>query len=300
MSEGRLTRLASEAGITAWVHATRLGGPPASTSAGADVPVAVASLYKLPLALVWADLVEAGALDPHSRLLLRAEQRAAGPTGVAMLWDDVALSQRDAVRLMLAVSDNTCADEILRIVGLRAANAALAADGLEQTHIRHGSAETLRIVQAETGAPDPAAAERALATVDEERLTSQFEPALASSSTARELCRVLALLWGRTGRAHEAVRGAMAHQAWRHRIASAFPHDDVLVQGKTGTLARLRHEAAVVTFPGEFPIAVAVLTRSARAERHLPRVDAAIGAIARAAAGPLRMSRDDAPEASAS
>lgn len=295
MNGDELGGLANEAGVSAWVHATRLGGPPATNSLGADVPVAIASLYKLPLALVWADLVEAGSLDARTRLHLTAAQRVAGPTGVAMLLDDVDVSQRDAIRLMLAVSDNTCGDEILRIVGVDAANAALTEQGLEHTIIRHGSAESLRIVQAETGAPDPLSAERALSAVEEERLTSQFDPALASSSTPRELCRVLAILWSRTASAHAVVRDAMAHQAWRHRIGSAFPHDDVLVHGKTGTLARLRHEAAVIAFPGEYPVAVAVLTRAARAERHVPRVDTAIGAIARAAVTPLRMSRDEGP-----
>jgi len=101
---------------------------------------------------------------------------------------------------------------------------------------------------------------------------------------------VLALLWDHAR--HEHVRSSMRLQAWRHRVGSGFPHDDVAVHGKTGTLGRLRHEAAVVEFPGEHPVAVAVLTKSARPEIHQPRVDATIGEIARVAVTALRRSRD--------
>ena len=81
----------------------------------------------------------------------------------------------------------------------------------------------------------------------------------------------------------------MALQAWRHRIGSGFPHDDVTVHGKTGTLGNLRHEAAVIGFPHEHPVAVTILTRAVRNERHLPRADTAIGELARTAVTALRM-----------
>ncbi len=291
-TEARLRAVARDAGVTAWVHAARLGDRPDQVGIGAEEPVAVASLYKLPLAVAWADLVAAGDLDPQQRLVLPAAHRAPGPTGVAMLLDDVGLSLRDAVRLMLAVSDNTAGDLLLTLVGPERLRDWLAAAGLAATVVRHGSAASLRVVQRETGAPSPALAERALADVAHEVLTSEYDAALASSSTAAEMCRVLALLWSRQDPAHALVRDALAHQAWRHRVGSGFPHDDVVVHGKTGTLGRLRHEAAVVRFPGEHPVAVTVLTRAARAERHLPRVDAAIGELARTAVLPLRMAAD--------
>ncbi len=91
------------------------------------------------------------------------------------------------------------------------------------------------------------------------------------------------------------VREAMRRQVWRHRVASGFPHDDVVVAGKTGTLGRLRHEIAVVEIPGEVPVAVSVLTRSLRPESHQPRVDTAIGVIARTAVHPLRRPAPPAP-----
>lgn len=287
----QLRAVARDAGVTAWVHATRVDGRGSDVaehvSLAGDDPVAVASLYKLPLAAAWADLVEDGALDPRERVTLTSD-RAPGPTGIAMLLDEVSMSMRDLVRMMLAVSDNAAGDVILTRVGPDRLERWRERRGLADTWVRHGSAASLRIVQRETGASSTALAERALAAVEHDIVTTEYDPALASSSTASDICGVLTHLWAGTGAAHAIVRDALAHQAWRHRIGSGFPHDDVAVHGKTGSLGRLRHEAAVVAFPGEHPVAVAVLTRSARPERHQPRVDAAIGEMARLAVAPLR------------
>lgn len=288
-----LQAIARDAGVTAHVHATRLTGPAGTTSLADADPVAIASLYKLPLALVWADLVAEGRLAAEQPVHLGAPSRMPGPTGVAMLLDDVTLSARDAVRLMLAVSDNACGDAVLDLVGLDRAHEHLARLGLPATLVRQGSAEETRAVLRDTGTDGWAAAQRVLADPDRAAETSQYDPALASAATAAQLGQVLRLLWSRPGAVHATVRDALAHQAWRHRVGSGFPHDDVLLLGKTGTLGRLRHEAAVVRFPHEHPVGVVVLTRAARPERHLPRVDAAIGELARVAVGPLRLHADE-------
>jgi beta-lactamase class A len=274
------------------VHAARLTGPPGTVVLGDAEPVAVASLYKLPLALVWADLVAAGLLAVDQPVRLAAGSRTPGPTGVAMLLDDVVLSARDAVRLMLAVSDNACGDALLALVGLARVHDRLTELGLPPTLVRQGSAEETRAVLRDTGAGSWAAAQRTLADPDLAVETSQYDPAFASAATAAQLGQVLRLLWSREGAVHDLVRDAMAHQAWRHRVGSGFPHDDVVLLGKTGTLGRLRHEAAVVRFPHEHPVGVVVLTRAARPERHLPGVDTAIGELARLAVGPLRLPDD--------
>lgn len=289
MTNATLQDIAHDVGIRVWIHARRLGGPEAEVALDANEPVAVASLYKLPVALVWADLVGRGDLDPSERITLPSRGRVAGPTGVSMLLDDVDLSFRDVVRLMLAVSDNTSADAVVTRIGREAINAHLGELGLTETVLRQRSAEAQLQVQQDLGLDTFADAEDLLADPDRAVETSQYDAALATASTAAEMTRALSVLWARDGEAHACVRTAMARQAWRHRIGSGFPHDDVAVHGKTGTLVRLRHEAAVVQFPEEHPVAVAVLTRALRPERHQPRIDRAIGDLARAAVAPLRM-----------
>lgn len=286
---GALAEVARDAGVTAWVHAARITGPPASVGLTEHERVAIASVYKLPLALLWADLVERGDLDPASPVCLRAPDRVPGPTGIAMLLDDVTMSQRDVVRLMLAVSDNAAGDAVLALIGVDRVHHALEQLELPMALVRQGSAEETRSVMRDTGASSWTGSQQALADPDRAVGTSQYDPAYASAASAAELTRVVQLLWARTGAAHGLVRDAMAHQAWRHRIGSGFPHDDVLVFGKTGSLGRLRHEVSVVQFPHEHPVAVTVLTRAVRPERHQPRVDAAIGELARRAVTPLRL-----------
>lgn len=285
-----LQHIARDAGVTAWVHAARLVGPPESRSLNSEEPVAMASLFKLPLALVWADLVDTGELAADHRLTLDSGTRTGGGTGVGMLLDDVSVTTRDAVRLMLAISDNACGDAVLALVGRERVQRRLTEIGLPLSLVRHGSAEQTRAVMRDTGASTSAAADHMLADPDRANETSQYLPALASSGTAAEIVDVLRILWSRDQPEHAMVRDALLHQPWRHRIGSGFPHDDVEIRAKTGTLGRLRHEAAVIQFPHEHPIAVSVLTRSARPERHLPRVDTAIGVLARTAVNPLRMS----------
>ena len=157
---------------------------------------------------------------------------------------------------------------------------------LTGTRIRRGSAEGLRRIIEETGSDSLSQALAWLADPRADRDTSEYDSALASSSTAADLNGMLALLWREPRYAW--VRDSMALQPWRHRVAAGFPHDDVTIAGKTGTLGRLRHEAAVVQFPYEFPVAVTVLTRSIRPENQQPRADAAVGVMARLAVNALR------------
>lgn len=66
------------------------------------------------------------------------------------------------------------------------------------------------------------------------------------------------------------------------------PHRGVSGAGKTGTVGVIRNEVAVVEFPHEQPVAVAVFTRAARVDPVLPVVDAAIAEAARIAVTELR------------
>ena len=283
--------LLADAGARGWLHAVRVGDPTDEVALDADQPVPLASVYKLPLAVTWARQVENRLLDPSSRVRLPPGERTPGPTGISQWLDEVELSQRDLVRQMLVVSDNCAADALLTLVGVDTVNEAMADLGLEDTVLRRGTRQSQLIVEHDTGTRSFATSMRALTDLDRDVRTDEYDAALASSSTARDMTLLLDAVWsGRAGLgpAGDLVREAMTHQVWRHRLASGFPHDDVLVAGKTGTLGTLRHEVGVVTFPGEVPIAVAVFTCSARTERHLPTVDAAVGAVARIAVHQLR------------
>lgn len=287
--------LLADAGARGWLHAVRIGnsGRPGNpeVALGADDRVPMASVYKLPLAAAWADLADAGELDPAATTEVTAEQRTPGPTGLSLLQDPVRISMRDLVRLMLTLSDNAAADIVLAAVTPAAVNDTMARLELGDTLVRHGSAESAQRVQWDTGTRNLEASTTALASLHRDVTTAEYDPALASYTTARDMTKLLDLLWTRRlapGTAGSVVRDAMTKQVWQQRLSAGFPHDDVTVAGKTGTLGILRHEVGVVSFPHEDPVAVAVFTRAARAETKLPRVDQAIGKAARLAVHPLR------------
>lgn len=60
------------------------------------------------------------------------------------------------------------------------------------------------------------------------------------------------------------------------------------VAGKTGSIGVIRNEIGVVEAPGEYPVAIAVFTMSARVGADMPVIDRAIGDVARTVVTELR------------
>lgn len=290
-----LRAMFTQAGARGWVHAVGLGdhadGRRHTIGLDPTAAVPMASVYKLPLAAIWADLADRGELNPAAVLQLSPAHRTPGPTGVSILQDDIEITARDLVVLMLTLSDNAAADTMLELVGVERLNSALAALGLTGTYVRHGSRGSQLQVEVDTGTTTYAASLRALADLHSDVTTAEYDPALASHTTAEDMTHLLSMLWTQqvaSGPSGALVRRAMTQQVWRQRLASGFPHDDVVTAGKTGTLGLLRHDVGVITFPHEHPVAVAIFTRSVRAETQQPGLDRAIGEVARITVHQLR------------
>lgn len=297
--EQRIGDLLRDAGARGWVHAAPLRAAPTrpglavrhEVSYAADDLVPMASLYKVLLALAWARLVDAGDLDPRARHTVSAPDRTPGSTGLSSLEDEVVVSQRDLVTLMLTVSDNAAADVLLDLVGLPRLREVAADAGMTATTLHGGTRHHQRLLLEEVGAPGFPEALRLLRDRPGHGATAVYDPAMSSTTTARDMTRLLGALWREELVAPESgarIRRSMARQVFRHRLASGFPHDDVEIASRTGSLLALRHEVGVVTFPGEEPVVVAVLTQALNPAQHLPDVDRAIGEIGRVAVGPLR------------
>lgn len=287
----RIRAVFDDAGARGWLHATPLDRPDESVELDADVVVPMASVYKLPLLAAFCHLVDAGELDPREQLRLEPEDRTPGATGLSILADPVTMSLRDLAVSMMTMSDNAAADALLDKVGLDRLSDLLRQVGLKHTRVRRGEAANLRELQRRTGASDPDAAFAVLADNDRTDPSGVYDAAYLSASTARDMTRLLRLLW--TGQLLSEkqtafVQNTMARQVFAQRLAAGFPHDGVRVFGKTGTFGALRHEVGVVVLPDGAAFAVAVFTQAARGDRRLPRVDAAIGEAARIAVDLLR------------
>jgi beta-lactamase class A len=285
-----VTAAFARAGVDGWLHAADIDGDAAGdavdaeVAVGADEPVALASVFKLPLLVALHRAAEQGRL----RLDQPAEvpvDRTPGVTGLAVMSDPAVLSLRDLALLMMTVSDNAAADVLLGHVGFDGVRAALADLGLRHTAVTASSGDigtTLAGDVARSGLGlaghlgDDAGAVAAFRTLD---------PDLGNRSTARDMTGLLARIWRDTAAGPAAcadMRRLLRLQVSRQRLAGGFPAD-VRVAGKTGTLLNLRSEVGVVELPDRRRYAVAVFTRSHRATPVDPAADAVIGAVARIA-----------------
>jgi beta-lactamase class A len=275
------------AGVEGWVYA-RCVGCGAEAGSGADEPVVLASVVKVPLVLEFARQVAAGQLDPTDRVRARAADRLGG-VGTAGCADDVELSLRDAAYLALTVSDNTAADLLFDRVGLDNVRSLLRELGLTATRVVGPPRAVVRSMAEDIGAADAAEFARRFPELTAEQVlrTRALDPRQTTASTPREMARLLTLIALDGAGAPEAcrwVRDLMRQQVNWYRLAAAFP-PEVQVWAKTGTLPGVRNEIGVVEYPDRTRYAVAVFTRAATLAQRLPEVDRAIGTAAVEAIG---------------
>lgn len=282
-----------DAGVWGWLHAVDLRDSGREIGLHPDEPVALASVFKLPVLVAYARMVDAGELDPTEPVTLDPSHRTPGPTGFAAMADPVTASWRDLARSMIAVSDNAAADALLAVIGLDRVRAVVEELGLVATRVAGGVADLFDAVLRESACPTLAEAITWLRDSGAMAQAAVLDPANPASTvgTCRDMTRLLTAIW-RDRAASSAqcafMRDVLAQQVWTQRLAAAFPFDDVVVAGKTGTFIALRHEVGVVEYPNGETYAVAVFTRSPRTRLILPAADAAIARAAKIAVASLR------------
>ncbi|GAA4737419.1 serine hydrolase [Phytohabitans rumicis] len=277
-------------GVDACVHAVDVDSG-REVGARADEQVVIASVFKILLVLEFARQVAAGQVDATERVTVRAGDRLGG-WGTAGCADDVELSLRDLAYFAMSVSDNTAADLLMRRIGPDVVPLLAAELGLTHTRVIGGPRQVLESMFADVGARDAAEFARAFAALPEQRIRSLrvFDPDHTTSSTAREITRLLTLIWRDQAGPPAAcamVRDLMARQMFWTRLPSGFP-PEVRVAAKTGTLPGLHIEAGVAEYPDGGRYAMAVFARTQRLNTRRIDVDLAMGAAARAAVEALR------------
>lgn len=293
--ESRIRRAFDVVGARGWMHVLDIDDERTAVDVDGSRPVALASTFKLFVAVALARKIDAKALDPEETLRLGPE-RTPGPTGIAAMRDPVEVSLRDLAYLMLAVSDNAACDALFDRLGERAIADAIEALGLRSTVVRGPSRSFVQSMLEDLDASSQDELRQRLRDPGALHKLSVLDPARTSVSTAREMARLLAAIW-RDEAASPAgcaeLRRLLRLQLWPHRLAAGFPADDVGVAGKTGTLPGLRTEVGVVELPAGRRFAAAVFTRSPSATANLPQVDAVIGQVARMAVDALEAAEED-------
>lgn len=270
-----LHRIADDVAVEFTVSAHHLGTG-ARFDVNAGTPWTAGSTYKLVLAAVWLEAVAEGRADPLRRVRIDGNSRRDGPTGLSLAEDPVDISYRDLVRSMLTVSDNTAAHWLWNDLRMEYIQDKLTSWGSDDTRIIDSSRDDVSYEDL-VSANDPWLNEYELFTSDGTDLQ------LFSVTTAADLRNILERIWTdrlATPQLCAWLRRVLGQQLFRHRLASGFDYDGVEVAGKTGTWGPYRHEAGVVTHPGEPPVVISVLTRSARIAQTQPLAHAAVGQIA--------------------
>lgn len=277
------------AGVSGWLHAIDIDSG-AELGTGADEPVTLASVVKVPFLVALHRAADAGRLHLDDQVKLGPD-RTTGVAGLGAMHDEARLSLQDLALLMITISDNAAADAVVERVGLDAVQQAVDDLGLTRTVIASSCRDQydaliddlskcgLTLAQA---LADPAALAR----------FQVLDPTAATTnrSTPRDVTRLLSRIWrdeAASAAGCNEMRRVLRLQACRHRLASGFPSGDALVAGKTGTLLNLRSEAGVVELPDRGRFAVAVFTRSDSSALSDPQAEAAIGTAARLAVDQL-------------
>lgn len=265
----------------------------------AEEPVVPASVFKVQIALEAETWFAEGRLDPRQRVTIAADDRTPGPVGFSQFDDDVTLSWRDMVVLMLTISDNPSTDTLLRRVGLDAVNATASRLGLTNTVVTSDLQTMIDTIGHDLGRAgwndlttwSAGASPEERARVDELLLTCRaLDPAKSTRTTPRDMAELMRLIWtdeAGPAAACERVRAVMARQLTRHRLATGFRPPARVAAKSGGLVGVVRNEVGVITYPDGHRYAAAVFTRT-RPNADEPAVNAAIGTAAARAVAALR------------
>jgi len=262
-----------------------------------DLELPVASLVKVPLALVVLDRIRQGVLAATTTIAVPPPQVAvAGTTGLARFRHPASVAVEDLLYLSLAVSDNVASDLLFELAPPAEITVELRRLGFTGISVRHLIGE-LADTPAERFAPTEAHLAQSLAitatTGGHGHPVAQLDVSRANAGSARAFVELLHGLWrpetvepGVAAR----VRELMGDNLLRQRLAPDFSSDAARWSSKTGTLLNLRHEVGVVEHADGGTYAVAALTESRVAAAVQPAAEAAMATVARVLHDQLRLS----------
>nr|WP_183653692.1 serine hydrolase [Prauserella isguenensis] len=250
-----------------------------------DRPWPLASVAKVPLALVVADRIARGELAGDTMVTLDPERRSSGPTGLSAFRHAATCAIDDLLLQMITVSDNAAADALFELVPPAEVTSRLRQWGVEAIHVRHPM-QLMYEAATRVAGPDFTLGRRL--AVEGVRpagghVIDSLDVHRATVGTAAGLVDLLCRIWSghiSEPEATAAVRDAMSRQLLSPRIGADLQADDIRIAGKTGSFLTLRHEIGVVEH-GTSKVAIAALTTSERTTRIQQDVDLAIGAAVR-------------------
>ena len=191
--------------------------PALSVSIHADQLIASASVIKAAIACTAVDLAQRGDLDLNAPVL-KSDLSKTFYCSILEAFDATdTLTLKALIGLMIIVSDNPATNAVLDAVGMDKVNAWCAANGMTGTNL------TVGFDDASLGAP-----------------------LRANLTTAQDCLRLLETI--DTQPRYAFIKRMLQNNLRNERIPKFLP-DDALIAHKTGTLAGLVHDIAIVESP---------------------------------------------------
>lgn len=221
-------------------------GTGAAWSWHADEPMPTASLIKLAVMIEAYRQAAEGKVDLDRTLTLRKEDKVPGSGILTQLSDGATFPLRDAIRLMIALSDNTATNMVLDQISIAATGETMAKLGCPNTQIH------AKVFRRDT-------------SIAPER-SKRFG---LGSTTAGEMVRLLELLQRKEVVNPAACDAMLAHlkACADHAKLSRYLPDGTVVACKTGYVDS-SHTAAGILFTPSGPIAICVLTDENEDQRY--------------------------------
>lgn len=214
----------------------------------ADEPMPTASLIKFPVMIEAYRQADQGKLDLETRLTLREEDKVPGSGILSKHFSEGAeFTVRDAVRMMIAWSDNTATNLVLDQIGLPAVNATMSQLDCPNTKIH------AKVFRTDT-------------SLFPER-SQQFG---LGSTTAREMISLFERLHREDLASSAACKAMLEHLSQcedRTKLAKHLP-SNVPFAHKSGAVSAVRCDAGILQTP-RGPVAICVLTSENRDRRWL-------------------------------
>ncbi|MBI1903624.1 MAG: serine hydrolase [Planctomycetia bacterium] len=204
-----------------------------------DQPMPTASLIKLAVMVEAYRQADDGKLDLEKRITLREEDKVQGSGMITPhLSAGLTLTVRDAIRLMMAYSDNSATNLVLDQIGLPATSATMEKLGLANTKIH------AKVFRQETSIFPERSREFGL-----------------GSTTAAEMTSLVELIYRRKAAGPKACEEMLAHLRQcqdTKKFGRRLPKE-ATVAHKTGSVAAVRTDAGVIDGPSG-PFVICVLT----------------------------------------
>jgi beta-lactamase class A len=231
-----------------------------------DLEFPSASLVKVPLAAATVDRIRRGELRGETQIeVAPGRVTTPGPTGLARFRHPARVAVDDLLYLTLAISDETAADTLFALTPPADVTKALRDWGIDGITVRHPAGDLSDTPAERLDTHLAHALAITASTAGHGHPVRQLDVTRASTGSARAYVDLLQALWTPSAMDPEVagkVRGLMALNLIRQRLAPEFGSDASKWSSKTGTVLNHRHEIGVVEHADGQRFAVAALTES--------------------------------------